>query len=256
MAAFQIGPFTIAYYGIMIMTGVIAATAVSYLETRRRQIDTGHVFKLLLILLPTGFIGARLYHVIDQWSYYSQHPAAIFGGAGLGIFGAVAGGAIGLIIYTIWQKLSTLQWLDIIAPGVILAQAIGRWGNYFNQELYGYPTQLPWGIYIEPAYRLPGYEAYTHFHPLFFYEFSWGLLGCSLLLFAGRKWQNRILSGDIFLLSIIWSSIGRFNLEGLKIDVWTVGGVPMARWITGIAFIAATAVIVYRHYRHRPEPLP
>ena len=98
MVAFHLGPFTIAYYGIMIATGVFAATVLAYLEAKRRHYDTQHVFNLLLIALPLGAIGARLYHVIDQWSYYSQRPALIFGGAGLGIFGAIAGGAIGLLI--------------------------------------------------------------------------------------------------------------------------------------------------------------
>jgi len=248
MVAFQLGPFTVVYYGIMIVSGVIAAVFVSCLEAKRRQYGTQHVFNLLLWILPLGAIGARLYHVIDHWSFYSQNPAAIFGGVGLGIFGAVAGGAIGLIIYTRLQKLNAFQWLDIVAPGVLLAQAIGRWGNYFNQELYGYPTDLPWGSYIDPAHRLSGYEAFTHFHPLFFYEFSWNLLGCTMLLFTGRKLRKRLLNGDIFFLGIIWASIGRFYLEGLKIDVWTVGGVPTARWIAGIALAVSIALMIYRHY--------
>lgn len=251
MAAFHLGPLTIAYYGIMIATGVLAAAVLSYLEAKRRHDDTRHIYNLVLIVLPLGIIGARLYHVIDQWSYYSQHPAMIIGGAGLGIFGAIIGGVIGLLIYTRWKKLSTLRWLDIVAPGVILAQAIGRWGNYFNQELYGYPTNLPWGIYIDPAHRLPGYETYTHFQPLFLYELMWGLLGCVLLLYVGRKWQERLLNGDIFFLYVIYYSIGRFYLEGLKIDVWTIGGIPTARWITGVAFVVLLSIIIYRHYRHR-----
>ena len=253
MIAFKLGPFAIAYYGIMITCGVIAATFLSYREAKRRGLDPEHILRLVLLVLPLGMIGARLYHVIDLWSYYSQHPALIFGGAGLGIFGALIGGAIGLIIYTRWQKLNTLQWLDILAPGVILAQAIGRWGNYFNQELYGYPTDLPWGIYIDPLHRLPGYENYSYFHPLFFYEFSWNLLGCIFLLLVGRKLQKRLLNGDIFCLYTIWYSIGRFYLEGLKIGVWTAGGVPMARWITGIALVVSIAVIAYRHNRRRSE---
>jgi len=233
MVAFHLGPFTIAYYGIMITIGVIAAIVLSYLEAKRRHDDTRHIFNIVLIILPLGAIGARLYHVIDQWSYYSQRPSMIIGGAGLGIFGAIIGGVIGLIIYTRWQKLSTLHWLDIVAPGVILAQAIGRWGNYFNQELYGYPTNLPWGIYIDPTHRLPGYEGYTHFQPLFFYEFLWDLLGCILLLSIGRKWQKRLLTGDIFLSYVIYYSIGRFYLEGLKINVWTIDNIPTARWSSG-----------------------
>jgi phosphatidylglycerol:prolipoprotein diacylglycerol transferase len=255
MAAFNLGPLTISLYGVMIATGVLAATGIAYLEARRYHDDAQHILNILLITLPLGVIGARLYHVIDQWAYYSQHPAQIIGGAGLGIFGAIAGGVIGLFIYTRWQKLSTLHWLDIIAPGLILAQAIGRWGNFFNQELYGYPTNLPWGIYIDPAHRLPGFEAYSRFHPLFFYEFLWDLLGCILLLFIGRKWQKRLRTGDIFFLYVIYYSIGRFYLEGLKINVWTVDNIPTARWITAIASVVAVLIIILRHY-HRPAPSP
>src|SRR3989338_6281490 len=163
MVAFHIGPLTIAYYGIMLTTGVIAAIIVSSMEAKRRHDNPEHIMNLVVFTLHLGMIGARLYHVIDQWSYYSQHSGQIIGGAGLGIFGAVIGGAAGLLIYTRWQKLSTLHWLDIVAPGLILAQAIGRWGNFFNQELYGYPTNLPWGLFINEAHRLPGFETYTHF---------------------------------------------------------------------------------------------
>ena len=253
MIAFRLGPFSIAWYGIMITTGVIAATFLSYREAKRRGLDPEHVLRLVLFVLPLGMIGARIYHVIDLWSYYSQHPAQIFGGSGLGIFGAVLGGVIGLMIYTRWQKLSVLQWLDIVAPGMILAQAIGRWGNFFNQELYGYPTDLPWGLYIDPVHRAAGYEGFERFHPLFFYEFSWNLLGCILLLLIGRKLQKRLLNGDIFCLYVIWYSIGRFYLEGLKIGVWELGGIPTARWITAIAMVVSTAIIIYRHNRRRAK---
>ncbi len=256
MTAFHLGPLTINLYGVMISAGVLAATFLSYLEAKRRGDDTRHIYNIALIIVPLGAIGARAYHVIDQWSYYSQHPAMILGGAGLGIFGAVIGGATGLIIYTRWQKLSTLHWMDIIAPGLILAQAVGRWGNFFNQELYGYPTSLPWGIYIDPANRLSGYEGFTHFHPLFFYEFLWNSLGCALLLLIVHKWSSRLLNGDIFFLYAIYYSIGRFYLEGLKIDVWTVGGIPMARWITGITFVVMTAILIYRHSRRRLQSPP
>lgn len=253
MIAFQFGPFTVAYYGIIIATGAMAGILLSYLEAKRRHEDTRHISNLVLVILPLGLIGARLYHVIDQWDFYSQHPLMIFGGAGLGIFGALIGGAIGFIIYTGWQKLNTLRWLDIVAPGVILAQAIGRWGNFFNQELYGYPTNLPWGIYIDPGHRLPGYEAYTHFHPLFLYESLWNVSGCAFLLIAGRKWHKRLFNGDIFFMYVMYYSFGRFLLEGLKINVWTIDSIPTARWITGIAFAAFTAIMIYRHYRHRSQ---
>jgi phosphatidylglycerol:prolipoprotein diacylglycerol transferase len=145
--------------------------------------------------------------------------------------------------------------MDIVAPGLILAQAIGRWGNFFNQELYGYPTDLPWAIYIDPAHRLAGYEAFSHFHPLFLYESVWNVLGCILLLVVGRKLKNHLLNGDIFFLYVIYYSVGRFFLEGLKIDVWSVSGIPTARWISGIALVVSIAVMAYRRYLASGKPL-
>jgi phosphatidylglycerol:prolipoprotein diacylglycerol transferase len=235
----------------MIMTGVIAAVLLAFLEARRRGENTEHVVNLALVVLPMGIIGARLYHVIDLWDYYSRNPSLIIGGSGLGIYGAVIGGIIGLIIYTRWRRMSSLRWMDIIAPGLILAQAVGRWGNYFNQELYGYPTSLPWGIFIDPQHRLPGLEDATHFHPLFLYESLWNVLGCFLMLLIGRKLKDRLMDGDIFYFYVIYYGIGRFFLEGLKIEVWTLGGVPTARWISGLGIIIALAVMFYRHYRRR-----
>jgi len=255
-AAFQIGPITIGLYGIMITLGVIAAITLSVIEAKRwGQSSREHILNMALFILPLGIIGARLYHVIDEWSFYSQNPGLIIGGRGLGIFGAIAGGAIGILIYTKWKRLSTLNWLDIIAPGLILAQAIGRWGNFFNQELYGYPTDLPWAIYIDPAHRLHGYEAFSHFHPLFLYESVWNVLGCILLLLAGRKFKQRLLSGDIFFMYVIYYSVGRFFLEGLKIDVWTLSGIPTARWISGIAIVVSLGAMVYRRYFAYRKPL-
>ncbi len=247
----DIGPFSIHLYGVMLAAGIIATLVVAAIEAKRRGEPLGHLFNMAFIVIPLGVIGARLYHVIDQWDYYRQHPALIIGGAGLGIFGAVIGGAVGVIIYTKWRKISTLRWMDIIAPGLILAQAIGRWGNYFNQELYGYPTDLPWAIYIDPAHRLPGYEAYSHFHPLFFYEFIWDLSGFILLMIIGRKLKDKLFNGDIFLAYLIYYGIGRFILEGLKINVWTIGGFPTARWISAIAVIVSIALIVYQHYHSK-----
>ncbi len=248
-AGFNLGPFSISLYGIMIVTGVIATLVISGIEARRRGEDSEHVLNMALIVVPLGIIGARLYHVIDEWSFYSQNLLLIFGGRGLGIFGAITGGAIGLIVYTKWKKLGTLRWMDIVAPGLILAQAIGRWGNFFNQELYGYPTDLPWAIYIDLAHRLPGYETFSHFHPLFLYESLANLLNFSLLMIMGRKLRHHLRDGDIFFAYVIFYGVGRFFLEGLKLDVWAIAGIPTARWITGIAVIVSIAVIIYRRYR-------
>ncbi len=247
--AFSIGPITVAWYGILITVGVIAATVVAAWEAKRRGESVDHLLNMLLLILPLGIIGARLYHVIDQWSYYSQHPSQIIGGRGLGIYGAVIGGIVAIVIYTKWKKLSTLRWMDIISPGVILAQAIGRWGNYFNQELYGYPTNLPWGVYIAPENRLPGFESYTHFQPLFLYESLLDLAGFGLLIYVARKYGKRLLNGEMFILYVVYYAVVRFILEGFKINVWKIAGFPTARWIASLAIVAAIVITVLRRRR-------
>jgi len=247
--AFSIGPFNVAWYGIFIALGVIAATWIAIVETKRRGESIDHLLNMLLLILPLGIIGARLYHVIDQWDYYMQNPVLIIGGQGLGIFGAVIGGAIGMLIYTMWKKLNTALWLDIAAPGLIFAQAIGRWGNYFNQELFGYPTNAPWGIYIDEAYRPPQYALYTHFHPLFLYESILNLIGFGLLLWIGRKYAKQLLDGELFMIYIVYYGVVRFILEGFKIDVWKIWGFPTARWIVVIAVLAVIIITILRRRR-------
>jgi len=249
--SFNIGPLTLHWYGLFIALGIISAIIYAFLEARRRGENLDHVINMALIVVPMGIIGARLYHVIDEWSYYSQHLLEIFGGRGLGIFGAVIGGAVGVLIYCAWKKLPPLRWMDIIVPGLILAQAIGRWGNYFNQELYGYPTTLPWAIHIDPPNRLPGYEAYAYFHPLFLYESLWNLIGFAILVFINRKYGHKLLDGELTLGYVMYYSVGRFILEGLKIDVWTLAGIPTARWITAIAFVVALFIIIYRRRKRK-----
>ena len=247
--AFHLGPLIIRWYGLLLAIAILAGAFLASREAKRRGENSEHILWILLSAVPLGAIGARFYHVIHRWDFYSQNPALILGGRGLGIFGAIAGGVLGFLIYCQWKKLNLLRWLDICAPGLILAQAIGRWGNFFNQELYGYPTDLPWAIYIDPAHRLPGYETFSHFHPLFLYESLWNLAGCFLLLFLGRKLGHRLLDGDIFFIYVIYYCSGRFFLEGLKIGVWTIAGIPTACWICGIAIIVSIAVMVYRRHR-------
>jgi phosphatidylglycerol---prolipoprotein diacylglyceryl transferase len=247
--AFKLGPISVAWYGIFIALGVVAAVAIAAWEAKRRRESVDHLINMLFLVLPLGIIGARLYHVIDQWSYYSQYPSQIIGGRGLGIYGAVIGGAIGLIIYALWKKLSILRWLDIVAPGLILAQAIGRLGNYFNQELFGYPTSLPWGIYITPENRPPQFASYSHFHPLFLYELLLNLIGFGLLLFIARKFKNKLLDGEVFGFYLIYYGIVRFILEGYKIDVWKLVGIPTARWIAAAGILIVIAVTIYRRLR-------
>jgi len=162
--AFHIGPLSVHWYGITIVVATLVGSYVANLEAKRRGQDPDHVWNALLLCLVLGIIGARLYHVFSSprggmlgWDYYRQNPVAILQiwHGGLGIYGAVVGGLLGIYIYARLNKLSFLQWADIGAMGLILAQVIGRWGNFINQELYGYPTNLPWGIAIAPPYSYP-----------------------------------------------------------------------------------------------------
>jgi phosphatidylglycerol:prolipoprotein diacylglycerol transferase len=247
--AFSIGSLDIRWYGILMVVGILSALLLSRVEAKRRGENPDHLFTGMLLVVPLGFIGARAYHVIDQWSYYSQNPGEIIGGAGLGIFGAVIGGAIAGIIYTKWRKLNTLRWFDICAPGLILAQAIGRWGNYFNQEVYGKPTDLPWAIFINPENRIAGYSSYEQYHPLFFYESMLNLIGCIMLLIVGRRYKERLLDGEIFIIYVIYYSTIRFSLEWLRIEYWTIAGFPTACWVSLIAIVVSIAIIIYRRKR-------
>ena len=184
---FSIGPIFVHFYGIVIMIGVLAGSWLAQKEADRRGQDGKQIWDLLIWILISGIIGARLWHIltpspslieqgVTTW-YYFTHPldaVAIWKG-GLGIPGAVIGGIIALWFYTRRHKLPFLLWLDILAPSVALGQAIGRWGNFFNQELYGAPTQLPWAIFIDSQHRLPGFENQAMYHPLFLYESLWNL---------------------------------------------------------------------------------
>lgn len=215
------------------MIGVLAAAWNSLRETKRRGLDQDHVWDMIPLLLILGIIGARLWHVFTPsqsmgvgMEYYLSHPLEILNTrqGGLGIPGAVIGGVIALVIYTRRHHLNFFTWADVIAPGLALAQAIGRWGNFFNQELYGPPSTLPWAIYIDPSHRLLGYEEYATYHPMFLYESLWNLFSFFLLMVVGRKYEDRLMPGDIFWVYLVVYPIGRFFLEFIRLDPSFVGG--------------------------------
>ncbi len=270
--AFRLGPFAVRWYGIIIVTATLIGAYVANREAKRRGQDPDHVWNALLLCLILGIIGARLYHVFSSprggmvgWDYYRQNPIAILQiwHGGLAIYGAVAGGLLGVYIYARLNKLSFLQWVDIGTPGLILGQVIGRWGNFINQELYGPPTNLPWGITISPPHIPPYndltvYPADTRFHPTFLYESLWNLLGFLLLMYVARRYADRLLDGDIFCLYAIWYPVGRIFVEALRPDAWLIGGIAAAQIFAVIAIVVSGATILYRHRRARPaaEPPP
>jgi phosphatidylglycerol:prolipoprotein diacylglycerol transferase len=251
-----IGPLTIHLYGVIIMIGALAAAWLATVEAKRRGLNSDLVWDALLWVLLGGIIGARLWHVFTPppsmqamgitTQFYLTHPLdmlAIWNG-GLGIPGAVIGGGIALYFYCRRKGLNFLVWADIAAPALALGQAIGRWGNYVNQELYGRPTTLPWGIQINHA---TGYPPGTRFHPLFLYESIYDLLNMAFLLWLGRRYKDRLLPGDIFLTYLIIYPIGRFFLEFLRLDAAQVAGININQTIMLIVAILASATIIIRH---------
>jgi phosphatidylglycerol:prolipoprotein diacylglycerol transferase len=256
--ALSIGPVSIYWYGLLIAAGTLLGAWVASREAARRGQNPDHVWNGLILALVFGLIGARLYHVFSSpvggigWDYYRQHPLDIIafwngGLRGLGIFGAVAGGLIALLIYTRWQKLDFWIWADIAIVGLPLGQAIGRWGNYFNQELYGYPTNVPWAVTIDPAHRLPGFERYEHFHPTFLYESLWDFGSFLVLLFIARRFDDRLLRGDLLLMYGILYPVGRFLVEFQRPDAWTVGGIATAQIIALMVAAASSVALILRH---------
>lgn len=261
MPGITIGPITIQYYGIILMLGALAAAYLASVEAKRRGLDPEIVWDGLIWVLIGGIIGARLWHIFTPTelnisegfttAFYLTHPldAINIKQGGLGIPGAVIGGAVALYFFCRRRKLNFLTWVDVAAPGVALGQAIGRWGNYVNQELYGSPTNLPWAIHIDPNRRLPGFENYPTYHPLFLYESLWNLGLMGLLLWLGRRYPERLKKGDLFLVYLVGYPFARFFLEFLRLDYNKIGGLNTNQVIMAIVCIAAAAILYMRH-RH------
>jgi len=251
----RIGPIAIYWYGVLIVTGAMLAAHIASKLSRRNGRDPEIAWNLLLVCLLMGVIGARIYHILSSWEYYRAHPGEMFGlqMSGFGIFGAFLGGLFGVWAYTRYHKLRFLEWADYCAPGLLLGQAIGRWGNFFNQELYGYPSDAPWAIYIAPDHRLPGYEAFDRFHPTFFYESLLNFAGFLILFQLARNWRRNRFHGDlVFLYGIIYPVI-RFFIEFQRPDAWTVGGIPVAQCVSVGFIVVFVSLMLIRRKLRRPS---
>jgi phosphatidylglycerol:prolipoprotein diacylglycerol transferase len=256
--------FHIYFYGILIMLGVIAATVLVSAEAKRQGQNPDVLWDMLFWVVIAGIVGARIWHVLTPppsmvaqgitTQYYLTHPLLMIDirNGGLGIPGAVFGGALAMWVYTRRKKLNFASWLDLAAPGLALAQAIGRWGNFFNQELYGAPTNLPWKIYIDPAHRLPGFETIGYYHPLFLYESLWNLANMVILLWVSHHFADRLKKGDIFLGYLVFYPIGRFLLDFLRLDASRLAGINANQTLSAIVAVVAAGVLIWRH---RPSHL-
>lgn len=220
----QLGPLFIRFYGILLMLGALSGAWLASLQVKRRGKDPDIVWDLLVYLIIGGVIGARLWHVLTPTApftrdYYLSHPLDVLmvWKGGLSIYGTILGGLVALWLYARkHHEFSFLQWTDIAVPGLALGQAIGRWGNFFNQELYGLPTTLPWKIYIENP--LPAFADQHYFHPLFAYESLLNLVNMGLLLWLGRRFASKLHPGDLLAIYAAFYGLVRFGLDFLRID--------------------------------------
>lgn len=256
---FQIGPLFIHFYGLIAMFGVLAATWLSMREAEHWGQDPEFIVDVLPWLIVAGVIGARLWHIFTPpqsmvekgitTRYYLTHlleAIAIWKG-GLGIFGAVIGGGVALWLYARIQGENVLRWFDIISPGLALGHALGRWGNYINQEVYGLPSDLPWAIYIDRLHRLPEYKDVATYHPLFLYESLWNVINMGLLLWLGRKFKDQLQEGSVFLIYLVIYGLGRFGLEFLRLDVSTVGRINANQVFMGVVVVLAAVALFLTH---------
>jgi prolipoprotein diacylglyceryl transferase len=214
----NIGPLPLHAYGLMLAIGVLVATKVAETRWARTGRDPKEFGAIVVPVVIAGVVGARIYHLFTgyKWSDGGFIGTFEIWKGGLSIWGAVGGGLIAVYVLARRRKLDTLMLVDVIAPGVVLAQAIGRWGNYFNQELFGRPTTLPWGLEIDLAHRPPGFTQYATFHPTFLYESLWCLLVFGTLLLVERRFALK--RGQVFALYVATYTFGRIWFEALRID--------------------------------------
>ncbi len=267
--AFTIGSFPVHWYGICYAVGLAAVYLVLVREARRRGQNPELVGNGMVIVAIAALIGGRLYHVIDQWAIYQADPItailpiakqgdgsyAFAGFSGLGVPGGIITGVIAGWYLTRRWKVDFGTWADIVAPSLFVMQAIGRIGNFFNQELYGPPTSLPWGIAIDCAHRVAAYpcsalpSATTHFHPLFLYESLSGLIGAAFLLWLARRQPSWLRPGDLLLIFLVWYGTTRFMLEFWRSGNWTFFGIPTAQIVSAAFILVGLVLLAFRHRR-------
>ena len=271
---FSLGPFEVRWYGVLIMTGVALGAGFGARLARKRGLNSDHVWNVLIVAVVLAILGARLYHVYSTpagcdasvpcgWPYYRTHFLEAFaiwktgGFQGLGIYGAIVGGSLGVTLYSLWKRLNPLILLDLAMVGLPFGQFIGRWGNFINQELYGPPTGSEWfGIKINPdhPHQFPPDGRYDlRYHPTFLYESLWCFLVFVILYTAHSRLSHRLRDGDVFLGYIILYPLGRFFVEMFRPDAWTLGGLAAAQWIAIGCVVGGSVALFLRHRFWRRE---
>lgn len=242
-AAITIGDFSVYWYGILIAIGIVFALCYAYFECKRIGFDSEHIFNMLLIALPVAIICARAYYVIFNFNLYKGNLASIFNirGGGLAIYGGIIGIVIVILAYCRKTKISIGSVLDILAIGLLIGQAIGRWGNFVNGEAFGGPTTLPWAMSIQTNDKMVA----DMVHPTFLYESLWNTLGIAVLLFYKKI---KSFNGELFCGYMVWYGIGRALIEGLRADSLYLGVFRVSQLLSIALFIAGLILIIYKRY--------
>lgn len=256
---FEVGPFTVRWYGLLIATAVLLGVMLSQYLAKRRNVNPEILSDLVIWLVIGAIPAARLYYVLFQWSEYANNPGDIFAiwRGGIAIHGAIIGGLIAALIFTKIRKVSFWQMADLVAPSLILGQAIGRWGNFFNSEAFGAPTNLPWKLYIPPANRPPVLASFDYFHPTFLYESLWNVMVFALLMtlfFKGLPGKRQLKIGTIFLVYLVAYSLGRLWIEGLRTDSLMLGPLRVAQIISLLEILLGVVGLIRLYYFKRPLP--
>ena len=256
----HLGPLPLRAYAFMIIIGVVVAVWLTGRRLRARGADPNLAGDVGVWAVLLGIVGARVYHVVTSPdAYFGAHGHVVdvlkVWNGGLGIWGAVAGGALGVWLRLRRSGVSFLLFADAAAPGLVLAQAIGRWGNYFNQELFGRPSTLPWALKIDLAHRPDGYEQFATFHPTFLYESLWCLGVAVVLLLVDR--YRRLGRGRLLALYVMLYTVGRSWIEALRIDdAHHIAGLRLNDWVSAVVFLGALALFLLMRKPVDPDVKP
>src|SRR5437016_10799966 len=240
-------------YGVMLLLGIVGAIAVTGVRWTRRGGDWDLVFQAAVWGVAAGVVGARLYHDVTSWDEVPHTwwgPFAVWQG-GLGIWGGITFGVLAGALVVRRAGASVTLMMDCVAPALLLAQAIGRWGNYWNQELYGKPTSLPWGLKIDPLHRVNGYSRFETFQPTFLYEFIWDVVGVGVLLWIDRRFTLK--RPALFALYVAWYTTFRTFEELLRIDPSShFLGMRINFWVSLVIWIASVAFFIWWQFVRVP----
>ncbi|WEV40439.1 prolipoprotein diacylglyceryl transferase [Lactobacillus sp. ESL0681] len=255
--AFNLGGLSVRWYGIIMAVAIVLAVSMAIIEGQKRQIASDDFIDLLLWAVPLGYVGARIYYVIFEWPYYAKHPdqiIAIWNG-GIAIYGGLIVGLIVLLIFCYRRLLPPFLMLDVITPGVMAAQIVGRWGNFINQEAHGGPTTL----HFLQSLHLPQFIigqmkiGGTYYQPTFLYESFFNLIGLILILVLRHR-HHLFKQGEVFMLYVAWYAIVRFFVEGLRTDsLYLAGTIRVSQLVSVIMLVAALGMFIYRRMKVKPK---